>query len=43
MNKDTGLLAMIARDSARIIQKHYTREVASHIHLPLLILHDAKI
>ena len=41
--KDTGLIAMIARDSGLLIQKHYTREMASHTHLPLLVLHDAKI
>jgi len=41
-NTDTGLLAMIARDSGRLIQKHYTREMASHTHLPLLVLHDTK-
>jgi hypothetical protein len=40
-NEDTGLLAMIARDSGHLIQKHYTREMASHTHLPLLVLHDA--
>jgi hypothetical protein len=40
-NKDTGLIAMIARDSGHLIQKHYTREMASHTHLPLLVLHDA--
>jgi hypothetical protein len=40
-NKDTGLMAMIARDSGHLIQKHYTREMASHTHLPLLVLHDA--
>jgi len=37
---DTGLVAMIARDSGHLIQKHYTREMASHTHLPLLVLHD---
>jgi hypothetical protein len=42
-NTDTGLLAMIARDSGHLIQKHYTREMASHTHLPLLVLHDKKI
>jgi nucleotide-binding universal stress UspA family protein len=41
-NEDTGLLAMIARDSGHLIQKHYTREMASHTHLPLLVLHDAE-
>lgn len=40
---DTGLVAMIARDSGRLIQKHYTREMASHTHLPLLVLHEDKI
>jgi hypothetical protein len=40
-NVDTGLIAMIARDSGHLIQKHYTREMASHTHLPLLVLHDA--
>lgn len=40
-NADTGLLAMIANDSGQLIQKHYTREMASHTHLPLLVLHDA--
>ena len=39
---DTGLIAMIARDSGQLIQKHYTREMASHTHLPLLVLHDTK-
>jgi hypothetical protein len=39
-NEDTGLLAMIARDSGALIQKHYTREMASHTNLPLLVLHD---
>jgi len=41
-NTDTGLLAMIARESGHLIQKHYTREMASHTHLPLLVLHDSK-
>ncbi len=40
-NTDTGLIAMIARDSGHLIQKHYTRDMASHTHLPLLVLHDA--
>jgi nucleotide-binding universal stress UspA family protein len=39
---DTGLVAMIARDSGKLVQKHYTREMASHTHLPLLIMHDIK-
>jgi len=42
-NEDTGLLAMIARDSGHLFQKRYTREMASHTHLPLLVLHDTKI
>ncbi|HMG90832.1 MAG TPA: universal stress protein [Chryseolinea sp.] len=41
-HSDTRLIAMIARDSGQLIQKHYTREMASHTHLPLLVLHDAK-
>lgn len=41
-NMDAGLIAMIARDTGALIQKHYTREMASHTHLPLLVLHDAK-
>lgn len=41
-HKDTGLLAMIARDTGDLIQKHYTREMASHTDLPLLVLHDGK-
>lgn len=32
-HEDTGLLAMIARDSGLLIQKHYTRAMASHTHL----------
>jgi nucleotide-binding universal stress UspA family protein len=42
-NHDSGLIAMIARDTGNLIQKHYTREMASHTHLPMLVLHDAKI
>jgi len=42
IHKDTGLLAMIARDSGQLIQKHFTREMASHTHLPLLVMYDAK-
>ena len=40
-NMDSGLIAMIARDSGSLIRKHFTREMASHTHLPLLVLHDA--
>lgn len=39
-NEDSGLIAMIARDSGHLIQKHYTREMASHTHYPLLVLHE---
>jgi len=42
-NGDTGLIAMIARDSDALIQKHYTKEMASHTHYPLLVLHDAQV
>ncbi len=42
-NDDTGLVAMIARDSGNLIQKHYTREMASYTQYPLLVLHDTKI
>ena len=42
-NSDTGMLAMIARDSGHVVKKHYTKEMASHTHLPLLVLHDIKI
>ena len=40
-NDDTGLVAMIARDTGQLIQRHYTREMASHTHYPLLVLHDS--
>jgi len=39
---DIGLVAMIARDSGKIFQKHYTRAMASYTELPLLILHNKK-
>jgi nucleotide-binding universal stress UspA family protein len=39
---DTGLVAMVARDTGELIQKHFTREMASHTNLPLLVLHDVK-
>jgi len=41
-NTDAGLIAMIARDSGQFT-RHYTREMASLTHLPLLVLHDTKI
>jgi hypothetical protein len=40
---DIGLVAMIARDSGKLIQKHYTREMATHTQFPLLVLYDDKI
>jgi len=42
-NIDTGLISMIARDSGFLIERHFTREMASHTHLLLLVLHDTKI
>jgi nucleotide-binding universal stress UspA family protein len=39
-NPDTGFVAMIAKDSGQLIQKHFTREMASHTHLPLLVMHE---
>ncbi len=39
-HQDTGLVAMIARDTGHLVQKHYTREMASHTHYPLLVMHD---
>ena len=41
-NVDTGLVAMIARDSGHLIQKHFTREMASHTEYPLLVIYDDK-
>ena len=41
-SNDTGMVAMIARDSHFIIERHFTREMASNTHLPLLVLHDGK-
>jgi len=41
-HEDTGLVAMIARETGNLIQKHYTREMASHTQFPLLVLHDIK-
>jgi len=39
---DIGLVAMIARDTGQLIQKHYTREMATHTQYPLLVLYDDK-
>lgn len=37
-NSDTGMIAMIARDSGGLFQRHFTREMASITHYPLLVL-----
>src|SRR5688572_27925951 len=42
VHDDTGVLAMISRDSGKLIQTQYTREMAANTHLPLLVLHDTK-
>ena len=39
-HEDTGLIAMIARDSGELFQKHHTREMASFTEFPLLVMHD---
>ncbi len=39
-NRDTGLVAMIARDTGQLIQKHFTREMASHTEYPLLVMNE---
>jgi len=41
-SEDAGLIAMIARDTGKLIQKHHTREMASLTDLPFLVLQDAK-
>ncbi len=41
-HRDIGLVAMVARNSGSVIEKHYTREMASHADYPLLVLHDVK-
>ncbi len=41
-NTDTGLLAMVARESGYLIARHFTREMASQTHLPFLVMHDTK-
>ena len=43
MHKDTGVLTIIARDSGQLIQKHFTREMTSHTHPPLLVMHNAQV
>lgn len=42
-HEDVKLVAMIARNSGLLLEKNYTRAMASHTHLPLLILHDRKM
>ncbi|MCU0405251.1 MAG: universal stress protein, partial [Chitinophagaceae bacterium] len=37
---DTGLVAMVAKETGAFLEKHYTKEMASHANLPLLVLHD---
>jgi hypothetical protein len=37
---DTGLIAMISRDTGELFQRHFTREMASVTRYPLLVLHD---
>ena len=39
-NSDTGMIVMIARDSGGLFQKHFTREMASITHFPLLVLKE---
>jgi nucleotide-binding universal stress UspA family protein len=40
---DTGLIAMISRDTGGLFQRHFTQEMASVTHYPLLVLHDSRI
>ena len=37
---DTGMVVMISRDSGGLFQRHFTREMASITHHPLLVLND---
>lgn len=37
---DTGLVAMVAKETGAFLEKHYTKEMASYADLPLLVLHD---
>ncbi len=39
---DTGMVAMIARDSGGLFQRHFTHEMASVTRYPLLVLQDTK-
>lgn len=39
---DTGMVAMIARDSGGLFQRHFTHEMAAVTHYPLLVLDSFK-
>jgi nucleotide-binding universal stress UspA family protein len=41
-NSDTGLIAMVARDSSGLFPHHFTQDMASITHYPLLVLNDSK-
>jgi nucleotide-binding universal stress UspA family protein len=41
-HQDIALVAMVARDSGSLIEKHFTHEMASHTDYPLLVLHDVR-
>lgn len=41
-HSDTGMIAMIARDSGGLFQHHFTQEMASITQFPLLVLNDFK-
>lgn len=40
-NSDTGLIAMVARDSGGLFPHHFTQDMASITHYPLLVLNDS--
>lgn len=37
---DTGLVAMLARKSKSFLEKNFTKEMAFHVDLPLMVLHE---
>lgn len=39
-NTDTGMIVMISKDSGGLFQRHFTREMASVTHYPLLVLKE---
>lgn len=39
-HQDTGMIVMISRDSGGLFQRHFTREMASITHHPLLVLNE---